>query len=173
LDRARVNGHTHTDVGAVNLLGADIGGNLVCDAAELRNDSASALLADGLQLGRDIFLREGFSATGAGEDGAVRLTGAHVGGSLCCDGASLCNDSGPALVAYGLQVGQSVFLRRGFTATGAGERGAVRLVSGHIGGSLDCTGAELRNDCGPALVADSCRSIRMWSATASPPMAGS
>jgi len=154
LDRARVNGHTDTDVGAVNLLGAHIGGNLVCDGAQLRNDSAPALLADGLRLGRDMFLRDRFTATGAGEGGAVRLTGAHIGGSLLFNGATLRNDSGPALVAYGLQVGQSVFLRSGFTATGAGERGAVRLPGARIGGSLECDGAQLRNDSGPALYAD-------------------
>jgi hypothetical protein len=140
--------------GAVCLDGARIGGSLECDGANLRNDSGTALLADGLRVGRDIFLREGFTATGADQDGAVRLTGADIGGSLLCDGASLRNDSGPALVAYGLQVGQSVFLRSGFTAIGAGERGAVRLVNAHIGGSLDCTRAELRNDSGPALLAD-------------------
>jgi hypothetical protein len=155
LDRARVNGHTDTDVGAVTLLGAHIGGNLVCDGAQLRNDSGPALFADGLQLGRDMFFRGRFTATGAGEGGAVRLTGARIGGSLLFTGAQLRNDSGPALVAYGLQVGQSVFLRSGFTAFGTGERGAVRLIGAHIGGHLDCTKADLRNDSGPALRADS------------------
>jgi hypothetical protein len=155
LDGARVNGHTGTDVGAVNLLRAGIGGNLVCDGAELRNDSGPALLADGLQLGRDKFLRGRFTATGAGEGSTVRLTGAHIGGSLLANGATLRNDSGPALVGYGLQVGQSVFLRNGFTAVGTGERGAVRLNAAHISGHLDCTKADLRNDSGPALRADS------------------
>ena len=87
-----------------------------------------------------MFLRGGFTATGAGEHGAVRLLGAHIGGQLDCDGASLRNDSGPALIADGLQVGQGMFLRGGFTATGAGDDGAVRLVGAHIGGQLDCTG---------------------------------
>ena len=54
--------------------------------------------------------------------GAVHLAGAHIGGSLDCAGASLRNDSGPALIADGLQVGQDMFLRGGFTATGSGER---------------------------------------------------
>jgi hypothetical protein len=140
--------------GAVRLTGAHISGSLECDGADLHDCSGPALVADGLQVGQDMFFREGFTATGGGENGAVRLTGAHIGGSLLCDGANLRNDSGPALVAYGLEVGRGVFLRRGFTAVGAGERGAVRLVSGHIGGSLDCTRAEMRNGSGPALVAD-------------------
>jgi hypothetical protein len=159
LTGAAITGHTGADAvrlrgGAVRLMGAHISGTLECDGASLHDDSGPALLADGLQVGQDVFLREGFTATGGGEDGAVRLTGAHIGGSLLCDGANLRNDSGPALVASRLQVGQTVFLRSGFTAIGAGKRGAVRVISSHIGGDLNCTGAELRNDSGPALVAD-------------------
>jgi hypothetical protein len=159
LSEAKITGHISAGTvrlrgGAVRLTGARIGGSLECDGASLHNDSGPALLADGLQVGQDIFFREGFTATGTGDDGAVRLTGAHVGGSVLCDGAAMRNDSGPGLVAYGLQVGQDVFLRRTFTATGAGERGAVRLVGAHIGGNLDCTGAAVRNDSGPALLAD-------------------
>jgi hypothetical protein len=145
----------HADAGAVSLLGAHIGINLHCDGASLGNDSGPALAADGLQVGLSMFLRGGFTATGAGNLGAVRLAGAHIGGNLECDGASLHNDSGPALVAYGLQVGQGMLLRGGFTATGTGGVGAVRLTGAHIGGSLDCTGASLHNDSGSALNADS------------------
>ena len=138
LSKATIIGHA--EAGAVNLPGAHIGGQLDCDGASLRNDSGPALNADGLQVDQDMFLRGGFTATGTGEFGAVRLVGAHIGGSLDCTGASLRNDSGPALNADGLQVGQAMFLRGGFTATGAGEIGAVRLVGAHIGGQLDCTG---------------------------------
>jgi hypothetical protein len=140
--------------GTVYLVGSHIGGQLNCTRAELRNDSGPALSAGTLQVGQDMFL-SGFTGTGVGEDGAVRLTGAHIGGSLLCDGVSLRNDSGPALVGYGLQVGQSVFLSRDrrFTAIGAGERGAVRLIGAHIGGNLDCTGSALDNESGPALIA--------------------
>jgi hypothetical protein len=56
--------------------------------ASLHDDCGPALLADGLQVGQDMFLREGFAATAVGEHGAVRLTGARIGGSLLCDGAS-------------------------------------------------------------------------------------
>ena len=68
---------------------------------------------------------QGFTATGAGENGAVRLTGAHIGGHLDCTGADLRNDSGPALIADGLQVGQDMYLTGGFTATGGGDDVAV------------------------------------------------
>ena len=140
--------------GAVWLSGAHIGGQLDCTGAALRNDSGPALYADSLQVGQGIHLFGGFTATGSSGFCAVNLTGAHIGARLLCDGATLRNDSGPALIAYGgLQVGQGVFLRRGFTATGVGERGAIHLTGAHIGGDLDCTGATLRNDSGPALIA--------------------
>jgi hypothetical protein len=101
-----------------------------------------------------MFLRDGFTATGSGEKGAVNLAGAHISSNLECDGAILGNDSGPALIADGLQVGQNMYLRHRFTATGSGEKGAVFLAGAHIGGQLDCTGARLGNNSGPALIAE-------------------
>ncbi len=137
--------------GTVNLRGAHIGGHFTCDGASLRNDSGPALHADSLQVDQDVLMRGGFTATGGGNFGAVRLSGAHIGGSLECDGAQLRNDSGPALYADRLQVDQSVFLRYGFTAAGSTGHGTVYLVGAHIGGHLDCSGAGLLNDSGPAL----------------------
>ena len=142
------------ETGAVWLLGAHIGGNLECNGAELRDDSGPALVADNLQVRQDMYLRDGFTATGSGETGAVRLPGAHIGGQLDCDGAVLRNDSGPALHADNVQVDQDMYLRREFTATGVGRSGAVNLAGARIGGQLDCDGAVLRNDSGPALRAD-------------------
>jgi hypothetical protein len=139
---------------AVNLRGAHISGNLECDGAVLRGDSGPALDADGIQVGQNVYLRGGFTATGDGDFGAVNLRGAHIGGQLSCIGAKLINDSGPALEADGVQVGQNVYLRGGFTATGDGDFGAVNLRGAHINGNLECDGAVLRNACGPALKAD-------------------
>ena len=144
-----------SEIGAVRLLGAHISGNLECDGADLRNESGPALSADRLQVEQGMFLRNRFTATGASEIGAVRLLGAHISGDLECDGADLRNEFGPALSADGLQVEQGMFLRNGFTATGAGEMGAVRLLGAHIGGNLVCNGARLVNNSGPALIADS------------------
>jgi hypothetical protein len=141
------------DLGAVRLPGAHISGQFDCTGASLRNDSGPALVADGLQTGQGMVLRAGFTATGAGDVGAVRLPGAHIGRQFDCTGASLRNDSGPALLADTLQTGQGILLR-GFTATGARDLGAVRLLGAHIGGTLECDGATLRNDSGPALNAD-------------------
>ena len=151
LNRASVIGRA--DTGAVNLSGANIGGSVYCDGASLRNESGPALVADSLRVSQDMFLRDGFTATGSGDTGAVNLSGANIGGSLYCDGASLRNESGPALVADSLRVGQGMFLRDGFTADGSGRAGAVRLFGARVGGELDCAGARLGNDSGPALAA--------------------
>ena len=130
--------------GAVNLLGAHIG-RLECDRAVLRNDSGPALIADGLQVDQAMFLRVGFTATGSGSEGAVRLPGAHIGGDLNCTGASLRNDSGPALIADGLQVGQSMLLDR-FAATCGGKNAvAVDLTGARVGGTLVFKPARLEN----------------------------
>ena len=153
LGRARLS--AHADPGAVRLTGAHISGDLNCDEAHLHNSSGPALNGDGLQVGQAMFLRRRFTATGAGNDGTVRLAGAHIGGNLACDGARLLNRSGPALSGDSLQVAGNMFLRNGFTATGAGERGAVRLLGAHIGGNLECSGARLGNGAGPALSGDS------------------
>ncbi|WP_074309534.1 hypothetical protein [Micromonospora cremea] len=91
--------------------------------------------------------------------GTIRLAAAHVG-TLDCRGARWENGTGPALDADGLQVDQSVFLNDGFTATSPSARGTVRLLGAHIGGQLNCGGAQLRNTAGPALNADNLRTDR-------------
>ncbi|MEV5967215.1 hypothetical protein AB0L70_35930 [Kribbella sp. NPDC051952] len=141
------------DDGAVCLLGAHVGGQIIGVRAMLTNESGPALTADGLRVEQDLFLTDGFSATGSSDAGAVRLPSAHVGGQLGFVGASLRNDSGPAFVADGLTVDHGLFLQ-GFEAIGSGEDGAVRLLGANVGGPVKAAGASMRNDSGPALVAD-------------------
>ena len=138
--------------GTIRLLAAHIG-TLDCGGARLENTTGPALEADGLQVDQSVFLRDGFTATSAGERGTIRLLGAHIGGQLNCGGARLENTTGPALNADHVQVDQDVFLHHGFTATSAGEQGTIRLLGAHIA-SLDCSGARLENTIGPALEAD-------------------
>jgi len=154
LDQAVITADCGT--GAVVLAGAHLG-VLGCDGATIRNDTGPALTGDGLRVDQGIFLRSGFEAVGAGELGAVRLLRSHLGGQLDCTGATIRNDTGPALHADGLRVDQDVSLRDGFQAVGAGELGAVRLLDTHVGGQLGCADAMLRNDTGPALYGDGLR----------------
>lgn len=89
------------------------------------------------------------------EPGAIQLTSAHLG-QLRCDGATVRNDAGPALHADGLHADLGVFLREGFKAVGAGKAGAVRLLAANLG-QLECDGATMHSDAGPALHADGLR----------------
>jgi hypothetical protein len=94
---------------------------------------------DAERLTCDVLVLTGARTVSHTKYGAVRLRGAHIGGLLDCTGAELRSDSGPALVADGLQVGQDMNLCGGFTATGSGGDGAVRLV-----GAVSCIGCMIR-----------------------------
>lgn len=48
---------------------------------QLSHRTGSALNAEGVRIGGQVFLRNGFKATGAGEGGAVRLFYARIQGS--------------------------------------------------------------------------------------------
>ena len=133
-----------TAAGAVWLARADIGGDLACDGARLgRNRDGIALLAEGMKVGGEVFLRAGFTA-----DGAVRLLGADITGDLSCRAAQLGHDdAGNALVADRMRVGGEAHLYKGFTADGA-----VVLNGADITGDLSLTGARLgKNSDGNAL----------------------
>ena len=149
----RFNASASASAGAVDLSGARIGGSLRCSGAQLRNDSGPALIATSMQVGQDMVLSGGFSASGSSSDGAVNLTGARIGGQLTTSGAELRNDSGPALSAAHLEVDHNMILGGTFTDTGSASAGAVYLVGARIGGNLTTAAAELHSDSGPALAA--------------------
>ncbi|MGH3546958.1 MAG: hypothetical protein ACRDQU_02305 [Pseudonocardiaceae bacterium] len=146
----------HGELGAVRLPGAHITGQLNLNGAELTNQAGPALIADGLRVDGGLVLAEGFTATGHYARGAVRLPGAHISGQLNLDGATLVNPAGPALIGDHLEVDGGVFLD-GFTATGHGEDGAVRLPDAHITGQLNLDRAALTNPAGAALIGDHLR----------------
>ena len=71
----------------------------------------------------------------------------------------------PALIADGLQVGQSMYLSGWFTATGAGKVGAVRLLGAHSG-QLDVTGRAWSTTPAPPFTPTACRSARTCTSAA-------
>lgn len=89
-----------------------------------------------------------------GAEPAVNLVGARIAGDVILRGASLHSTTGPALDADRAMIGGGVFLHRGVTATGYGERGAVRLLGIRVAGQLVLRNATLCNEAGPALAAD-------------------
>ncbi len=123
--------------GPIELGSANIAGYLTCSGAELtsRSEDGNALDGNGIRVGGDVFLREGFTASGT-----VRLAGADIRGQLACRGAKLTGrgEDGYALAGDGIKVGGDVFLDEGFTASGT-----VRLLGGDIAGQLNCGGARL------------------------------
>jgi hypothetical protein len=130
--------------GEVRLVGAHIGGQLVCAGGTFRNPDGIALAADGLAVGQSMFCRAGFSARGE-----VRLSGAHIGGQLDCTGGTFRNPDGIALYADELEVERDMFCGAGFSA-----EGEVRLSGAHIGGvQLNCEGGTFHNPDGIALTA--------------------
>jgi hypothetical protein len=146
LDEATVSGTG--ELGAVRLRGAHVGGMLILSGAEVHNDSGPAVHADSLRVADTFFLR-GARLFGHGDRGAVRLIGAHIAGELNMQRVELSNDSGPALDAASLTVG-NVFLENA-AVVGHGAKGAIRLRGARIGGMLTLKGTDVRNDLGPAL----------------------
>ncbi len=121
----------------------------------MANDSGPALDIDGIVVREDLTLADA-QVSGAGSHGAIRLTGADVGGQLSCTGATITNNSGPALTAEGLRVDSDLFLR-GVNAHGTGDQSVIRLTDARVTGQIDCAGAEITNNSGPALTADGLR----------------
>ena len=146
----------HGELGAVRLPGAHIIGQLNFNGAELANQAGPALIGDGLRVDGGLVLAEGFTASGPYERGAVRLPGAHIRGQLNLACATLVNPAGAALIGDHLEVDGGVYLD-GFTATGYGEDGVVRLPDAHITGQLNLDRAELTNPAGAALIGDHLR----------------
>jgi hypothetical protein len=134
--------------GAVRLPGADITGQLNCRGAQLTgyDRDGNALVGDGMKVGGDVFLDQGFIAAGA-----VRLPGADITGKLNCGGARLAGQGGNALDASGMKVSGDVILAGGFSAAGA-----IRLHDADITGQLNCAGAQLTgyDRHGDALIGD-------------------
>jgi hypothetical protein len=140
-DQVKVGGTVLLDAGwtagAISLGGAHVAGDLNCTGARLNGSDrrGRALDAGQLQVGGSVLLDAGFTAAGA-----VRMTGADIGGSLICSGARLsgCNEGGYSLLANEIRVGGSVFLAEGFSAAGA-----VGLHGASIARALVCGGARL------------------------------
>ena len=118
----------------------------------------SALMAENLTVsghaGACESRHEGLTATGSGPLGAVCLAGASVTGQLSLRGTTLVNESGPALLADLITIGDGARLDQDFSAEGEGEAGALRLPEARISGDLLLNGARLSNHTGPALLAD-------------------
>jgi len=127
--------------GEVLLVGAMIGGNLVCRNGRFENAGGHALSCDGASIKGDVFLDDRFHAKGE-----VRLLGATIGGDLYCDNGWFQNAGGPTLSCDRASIKGDVLLNNGFHA-----RGEVRLLGATIGGDLNCNKGRFENAGGLAL----------------------
>ena len=101
-----------------------------------------------------MFLTGKFTGGGTVEDAAVRLLDAHIGGSLHCTGATLRNDSGPALTPTTCRSARPCSSPAGSPPPALARTARSACSAPTSAASFDCTGATLRNDSGPALNAD-------------------
>src|SRR5215211_5746209 len=118
--------HGFTAHGQIWLVGARVGRQLIFDDADLNNANTTALFADRLNVGQNMFCRA------AAVKGAVRLRAANVNGQLVFDRARLRNKDGEAaLDLTDSKVPGGLWLRFDEAPTGAvvldrTEVGAVR-----------------------------------------------
>jgi hypothetical protein len=122
-----------SDLDAVCLLGAHIGGDLSLAGAQLTNHSGRALNGDRLRVGGTLLMDGGFQATGSGDGGTIWLVVAQIDSNLAMSGAQVTNESGSCLIADGLQVVGDIFLNNGFHGSGTGDDGVVRLIGARMG----------------------------------------
>jgi hypothetical protein len=127
--------------GKVEIIGADIGGQLLMKGATLdAGQDGRAFNGQGLRATQDVFM-DSLRATGT-----VALTSANIGGQLVMNGATLdAGQDGLAFNGQGLRATQNVFMNE-LIATGA-----VYLFGARIGGSFEVVGATLKRPGGVAL----------------------
>lgn len=128
--------------GEVNFIGANIGGQLSCEGAELNNPAGHAFAADVLSTKEGLYLNKVCAK------GEVRLLGANIGGQLACDGAEIENLAGHAFSA------DSIFTKGSFIFKNVKAKGTVRLIGADINGQLLLNNVEIDSPKDKAIVAD-------------------
>lgn len=130
--------------GEIRILGATIGGDLSCNGAQLEaSEGQYALSADRAKITGGVFLQT-TEQHRFESHGAIRFLGATIGSNLACNGAQLKGLKGQ----YALNTDQAKITGDVFLSTQGQHRfeshGEICLLGIAIGGSLDCTGAQLK-----------------------------
>lgn len=144
LPGARLSGKS--PYGTVSVGGARIGAVFDAAGAHLTNThpDGPVVHANNIHTGAGVFLNRGFQAVGGGSLGAIRFSGAVLGGQLNLTGASITNPHGPAVVADYLETRSNLMLNHDFHAEGRSDTGVIRLVGARVGGRLMCEGGQVR-----------------------------
>ena len=128
----------------LDLSGSYVASNVI-SVPGVEQEVQAAIEARGLRVESDVFLHNGFHATGC-----VSLLGATIGSNFSCNRGRFENTDGDALLAQSIEVKGDVFLHNGFHSTGR-----VSLAGAKIGSNLDCNQGWFENAGGDALLAQS------------------
>ncbi|MGA2069959.1 MAG: hypothetical protein ABSG97_01305 [Sedimentisphaerales bacterium] len=123
--------------GEVRFPRAAIGGDFDCSDGNFINVNKTryTILADGMDVKGNVFLRNGFKS-----NGMVHFHGVVIGGDFDCINGKFVNEIGRTISADGMNVKGSVFLRDGFKANGEVSFSAVS-----IGRQFSCINGEFIN----------------------------
>lgn len=129
----------------VHLVGANIGGSLICDNGEFQNLGGYAINASDIKIGDAFLMRRNFCA-----GGTINLYSADIGGGLYCGDANINGGGSFALNADKAKVGGDFLMRGTF-------QGVVRLNNADISGRLILSPGKFENPFGSAIHASEIR----------------
>lgn len=129
----------------LSISGAEIGGHLFLNAANLNGNGGLALYAQNTRIAGGVFLREMKTI------GEVSFSSAELQGQLVCDGADLNGGERYALNAEGLRIKGGVSLKK------LKSLGTVSFSGARIGGFLSCEHAHFSDARGISLNAQNAR----------------
>ncbi len=123
----------------VFLQDCNIVGNIILRSASgqkigLDGSCVEAIIADGIKLSGDLFMRDGFLSTGD-----VKLVGAKIGGQIGCRDGKFEND----LDCHEVEIGGGVYLNSSNPSESKEfiAQGTVNFANATIGGNIECNKA--------------------------------
>ncbi|SFR12359.1 hypothetical protein SAMN04488564_103790 [Lentzea waywayandensis] len=148
-DDLRITGHSN--LGAINMVGARFGSDLEVAATTITNTAGPAVMMNGAQAGGLLRLGDGTRFTGHGLDGTIRLAGTRIAGGVQLVNAEITNTAGPAIAAGGIRTDN--LLVQGCRISAHSAQGTIDLMAGHIDTDLSVKHSEIANTAGPAVSA--------------------
>ncbi|MFC3893782.1 hypothetical protein ACFOWZ_20090 [Lentzea rhizosphaerae] len=147
---ARITGHS--ELGAINMIGAHIGGKLELNDVQVRNNAGPAWDCEDVRVDGAVSARDNARFAGHGRFGGINLLNARISKYFSLyRGVEVTNSDGPALYLNGIDVTGSVFFRDGIELSGEGPRGAIDLIGAALHQEIEFKDVRITNTTGPAL----------------------
>lgn len=161
-DRLRVDGSMfvrggtritgHSELGAINMVGAHVGGNLELNDVQVHNNAGPAWDCEDLRVDGGVSAGGNARFAGHGRFGAIDLLNGRISKYLSLNGeVEVTNSDGSALRLNGIDVTGSVFFRDGIRLSGEGGRGAIDLIGATVHQEIEFKDVRITNTTGPAL----------------------